>query len=135
MINKVTLLGRTGKDPEVRNLDNGGTVAMVSIATSETYKDKTTGEKKEKTEWHNLVFWNKLAEIVAKYIHKGDLIFVEGKMTTRKWEKDGVTRYMTEVIVGELKMISTKKPKEDDHGERVRDDQDPGPSSKDDLPF
>lgn len=107
-VNKVILVGRLGKDPEVRNLDNGATVANFTVATSESYKDKTTGEKKEITEWHNIVLWRGLAEIAQRYLHKGDMIYVEGKLRTRSWEKDGVTRYTTEVIADNMTMLSTK---------------------------
>lgn len=107
-VNKVILVGRLGKDPEVRNLDNGATVANFTVATSESYKDKTTGEKKEITEWHNIVLWRGLAEVAQKYLHKGDMIYVEGKLRTRSWEKDGVTRYTTEVIADNMTMLSTK---------------------------
>lgn len=98
MVNKVIILGRVGKNPEVRNLDNGGVVANFSVATSERYKDKTTGEKKETTEWHNIVLWKNLAEIASKYLNKGDQVYIEGKLRTRSWEKDGVTRYTTEIV-------------------------------------
>lgn len=108
MINKVTLLGRVGKDVDVRNLENGTAVATFSLATSTNWKDKNTGEKKEKTEWHNLVVWRGLADIAAKYVHKGDLLYIEGSLATRSWEKDGVTRYTTEIVVSELKMLSKK---------------------------
>ena len=91
-VNKVILVGRLGKDPEVRNLENGVTVANFSLATSESYKDKTTGDKKEVTEWHNISLWRGLADIAAKYLHKGDLVYIEGKLRTRSWEKEGVTR-------------------------------------------
>ncbi len=107
-VNKVILVGRLGKDPEVRNLDNGAVVANFTLATSESYKDKTTGEKKEITEWHNIVLWRGLAEISQKYLHKGDMVYVEGKLRTRSWEKDGVTRYTTEVIADNMTMLSTK---------------------------
>src|SRR5687767_6067224 len=107
-VNKVILVGRLGKDPEVRNLDNGATVANFTIATSESYKDKTTGEKKEVTEWHNIVLWRGLAEISQKYLHKGDLVYIEGKLRTRSWEKEGVTRYTTEVVADNMTMLSTK---------------------------
>ena len=107
-VNKVILVGRLGKDPEVRNLENGATVANFTIATSESYKDKTTGEKKEITEWHNIVLWRGLAEIAQKYLHKGDMVFVEGKLRTRSWEKEGVTRYTTEVVGDNMTMLSTK---------------------------
>ena len=86
-VNKVILVGRLGKDPEVRNLENGASVANFTLATSESYKDKTTSEKKEITEWHNIVLWRGLAEIAAKYLHKGDMIYVEGRLRTRSWEK------------------------------------------------
>jgi single-strand DNA-binding protein len=106
-VNKVILVGRLGKDPEVRNLDNGAVVANFTIATSESYKDKTTGEKKEITEWHNIVLWRGLAEISQKYLHKGDMVFIEGKLRTRSWEKEGVTRYTTEVVADNMTMLST----------------------------
>ena len=108
-VNKVILIGRLGKDPEVRNLENGATVANFTIATSESYKDKTTGEKKEITEWHNIVLWRGLAEIAAKYLHKGEMIYVEGKLRTRSWEKEGVTRYTTEVVGDNMTMLSPKR--------------------------
>jgi single-strand DNA-binding protein len=107
-VNKVILIGRLGKDPEVRNLDNGAVVANFSIATSESYKDRTTGEKKEVTEWHNIVLWRGLAEIAQKYLRKGDMVFIEGKLRTRSWEKDGVTRYTTEVVADNMTMLSPK---------------------------
>lgn len=107
-VNKVILVGRLGKDPEVRSLDSGVSVANFTMATSESYKDKTTGEKKEITEWHNVVLWRGLAEIAQKYLHKGDMIFVEGKLRTRSWEKEGVTRYTTEIVGDNMTMLSTR---------------------------
>ena len=107
-VNKVILVGRLGKDPEVRNLENGAVVANFTVATSESYKDKTTGEKKEITEWHNIVLWRGLAEVSQKYLHKGDMVYVEGKLRTRSWEKEGVTRYTTEVVADNMTMLSTK---------------------------
>jgi single-strand DNA-binding protein len=107
-VNKVILVGRLGKEPEVRNLENGAAVANFTIATSESYKDKTTGEKKEVTEWHNIVLWRGLAEIAQKYLHKGDLIYVEGKLRTRSWEKDGVTRYTTEIVGDNMTMLGSR---------------------------
>ncbi len=104
-VNKVILVGRLGRDPEVRHLENGATVANFSLATSETYKDRTTGERKEQTEWHNVVLWRGLAEVVEKYVKKGDMIYVEGKLRTRSWEKDGVTRYTTEVVGDNMTML------------------------------
>jgi single-strand DNA-binding protein len=107
-VNKVILVGRLGKDPEVRNLENGASVANFTIATSESYKDKTTGEKKEITEWHNIVLWRGLAEIAQKYLHKGDMVYIEGKLRTRSWEKEGVTRYTTEIVGDNMTMLSTR---------------------------
>jgi single-strand DNA-binding protein len=107
-VNKAILIGRLGKDPEVRNLENGATVANFSIATTEVYRDKTTNEKKEITEWHNIVLWRGLADIAAKYLHKGDLVYIEGKLRTRSWEKDNVTRYTTEIVGDSMTMLSTK---------------------------
>ena len=104
-VNKVILVGRLGKDPEVRHLENGATVANFSIATSETYRDRQTGEKREQTEWHNVVLWRGLAEVAEKYVKKGDMIYVEGKLRTRSWEKDGVTRYTTEVVGDNMTML------------------------------
>jgi single-strand DNA-binding protein len=108
-VNKVILVGRLGKEPEVRNLDNGAVVANFSIATSEVYKDRTTGERKEQTEWHNIVLWRGLAEIAQKYLHKGDMVYIEGKLRTRSWEKDGVSRYTT-VVVGDYMTMLSGKP-------------------------
>lgn len=104
-VNKVILVGRLGKDPEVRHLENGATVANFSLATSETYKDRQTGERREQTEWHNVVLWRGLAEVAEKYVKKGDMIYVEGKLRTRSWEKDGVTRYTTEVVGDNMTML------------------------------
>ncbi len=107
-VNKAILVGRLGKEPEVRNLENGIAVAHFSIATSEVYKDKTTGERKESTEWHNIVLWRGLAEIAQKYLHKGDMVYIEGKLRTRSWEKDNVTRYTTEIVADNMTMLSGK---------------------------
>lgn len=103
-VNKVILLGRTGKDPESKTVNNQ-TVANFSIATSEVYKDKNTGEKKETTEWTNCVAWGAVGDIISKYVKKGDQVYVEGKLKTRSWEKDGVTKYVTEVIVNAVTLI------------------------------
>jgi single-strand DNA-binding protein len=107
-VNKVILVGRLGKDPEVRNLENGASVANFTMATSESYKDKTTGDRKEVTEWHNIVLWRGLADIASKYLHKGDMVYIEGKLRTRSWEKEGVTRYTTEIVGDNMTMLSTK---------------------------
>lgn len=121
-VNKVILLGNLGKDPEIRHLENGTAVASFSIATSETYKDKTSGERIEKTEWHNVVLWRGLAEVAEKYLHKGDQVYIEGKLRTRSWEKDGVTRYTTEIVVDNMNMLS-KRSSEDQSGGNVSSPQ------------
>jgi single-strand DNA-binding protein len=107
-VNKVILVGRLGKDPETRYMTNGEAVTNVSLATSENYKDKS-GEKQERTEWHNLVFYRRLAEIAGEYLKKGAQIYVEGRIQTRKWQdKEGKDRYTTEIIVNEMKMLGSK---------------------------
>ena len=100
-VNKVILIGNLGAEPEVRYMQNGDAVANVRIATSESWKDKNSGETQERTEWHNVVFFGKLAEIVKQYVHKGSKIYVEGQLRTRKWQdKEGHDRYSTEIVVG-----------------------------------
>lgn len=108
-VNKVILVGNVGRDPEVRHLENGAVVATFSLATNETYKDKTTGEKKDLTEWHNVVIWRGLAEVVEKYVKKGDELYIEGKLRTRSWEKDGITRYTTDVVADNMVMLGGAK--------------------------
>lgn len=107
-VNKVILIGNLGRDPEVRHLENGVAVASFSIATTESYKDRNTGERKDQTEWHNIVLWRGLAEVAEKYLHKGDSVYIEGKLRTRSWEKDGVTRYTTEVVGDNMTMLGNK---------------------------
>ena len=107
-VNKAILIGRLGKDPETRYMTNGEAVTNVSLATSENYKDKS-GEKQERTEWHNLVLYRRLAEIAGEYLKKGSMIYVEGRIQTRKWQdKEGKDRYTTEIIVNEMKMLGSK---------------------------
>ena len=106
-LNKVFILGNLGRDPEVRSLPNGTTVCTFSIATSETWKDKT-GEKREKTEWHRIVTFNKLADLCGEYLAKGRQVFVEGKLQTREWERDGVKQYTTEIVASEVRFIGGK---------------------------
>jgi single-strand DNA-binding protein len=141
-VNKVILVGRLGKDPEVRNLENGAAVANFTMATSESYKDKTTGEKKEVTEWHNIVLWRGLAEIAQKYLHKGDLVYIEGKLRTRSWEKEGVTRYTTEVVGDNMTMLGTRgggntssAGESRSSAERTPDYSNADAAGTDDLPF
>ena len=104
-VNKVILIGRLGKDPETRYMTSGEAVTNATLATSENWKDKS-GEKQEKTEWHNLVFYRRLAEIAGEYLKKGSQIYVEGRIQTRKWQdKDGSDRYSTEIIANEMQML------------------------------
>lgn len=106
-VNKVILIGNLGKDPEVRHLENGAVVANFSIATSEVYTDKSTGEKKEITDWHDIVVWRGLAEVAEKYLKKGYKVYVEGKLKKRSWQdKENITRYTTEIIADELNILS-----------------------------
>ena len=106
-VNKVILIGNLGKDPEIRRLENGAVVATFSVATSESFTDKNSGEKKEITDWHDIVLWRGLAEIAEKYIRKGTKIYVEGKLKKRSWQdKEGNTKYNTEVIGEELTILS-----------------------------
>ena len=109
-VNKVILIGNIGKDPEIRYMPNGDSVANITLATSETWKDKS-GQKQEKTEWHRVTFYRRLAEIVGEYLKKGAKIYVEGRLETRKWHDDvkGIDRYTTEIIASEMKMLDSKK--------------------------
>ena len=107
-VNKVILVGRLGKDPETRYMPNGDAVTNVTLATSETWKDKA-GEKQEKTEWHRVTFYRKLAEIAGEYLKKGSMVYVEGRLETRKWtDKAGVEKYTTEIIANEMQMLSSR---------------------------
>ena len=106
-VNKVILVGNLGRDPEVRFMPNGEAVCNFSIATTENWKDKS-GVKQEKTEWHNIVMYRKLAEIAGEYLKKGRPVYIEGRLQTRKWEKDGVTRYSTEIIGDNMQMLGSK---------------------------
>ncbi len=107
-LNKVMLIGRLGSDPEIRYTPDGTAVANFSIATSEEWKDKNSGEKKERTEWHRIVAWRKLGELCGEYLSKGRQIYVEGRLQTRSWEKDGVTRYTTEIIASDVQFLGAK---------------------------
>ena len=112
-VNKVILIGNLGKDPEVRRLENGAVLASFSIATSESYVDKQSGDKKEITDWHDIVLWRGLAEVAEKYLVKGTKIYVEGKLKKRSWQdKEGVTRYSTEVVGDEMTILSKIENKE-----------------------
>ncbi|EFT8165342.1 single-stranded DNA-binding protein, partial [Salmonella enterica] len=111
-LNKVMLIGHLGQDPDVRYLPNGNAVAMLSLATSDTWKDKQTGEQKERTEWHRVVIYGKLAEIAGEYLRKGSQVYIEGELRTRKWtDQSGQERYTTEVVVsmqGTMQMLGSR---------------------------
>lgn len=107
-VNKVILVGNLGRDPEVRFMPNGEAVCNFSIATTDNWKDKS-GAKQERTEWHNIVMYRKLAEIAGEYLKKGRPVYVEGRLQTRKWEKDGVTRYTTEIIADQMQMLGGRE--------------------------
>ncbi|NBQ67538.1 MAG: single-stranded DNA-binding protein [Nitrosomonadaceae bacterium] len=108
-LNKVILIGNLGKDPETRYMSNGDAVTNITLATTDTWKDKN-GEKQEKTEWHRCTFYRKLAEIVGQYLKKGSSVYVEGRLETRKWtDKEGIERYTTEIIASDMKMLGSRQ--------------------------
>lgn len=105
-INKVILVGNLGADPESRAMPSGSSVTNIRVATSESWKDKTTGDQQERTEWHNVAFFGRLAEVAAEYLHKGSQVYIEGKIRTRKWQdRDGKDRWSTEIIANEMQML------------------------------
>ena len=108
-VNKVILIGNLGRDPETRYMPNGEAVTNITVATSESWKDKTSGEKQEKTEWHRVTFYRRLAEIAGEYLKKGSQVYIEGRLETRKWQdKEGKDRYTTEIIATEMKMLGSR---------------------------
>lgn len=107
-INKVILVGNLGRDPETRYMPSGGAVTNVSIATSKGWKDKDSGEQKERTEWHRIVFFNRLAEIAGEYLKRGSKVYIEGELRTRDWEKDGQKHYTTEIVASEMQMLDSR---------------------------
>jgi single-strand DNA-binding protein len=108
-VNKVILIGNLGADPEVRHTPSGTAVSNITLATSSSWRDKQSGQKQEQTEWHRIVFFNRLAEIVGEYLHKGSKIYIEGSLRTRKWQdKSGVDRYTTEIIANEMQILDSR---------------------------
>jgi len=148
-VNKVILVGTCGQDPEVKYMPNGNAVTNVSLATSEQWKDKQTGEKKEKTEWHRVCLFGKVAEIAGEYLRKGSQVYIEGKLQTREWEKDGVKRYTTEIVVdmqGTMQLLGGKPEGQQQAPRQQAPQQRPAPqtapqpaqdydSFDDDIPF
>ena len=148
-VNKVILVGNLGQDPEVRYLPNGGAVANITLATSESWRDKATGEMKEQTEWHRVVLFGKLAEVASEYLRKGSQVYIEGQLRTRKWtDQSGVEKYTTEVLVnvgGTMQMLGGKQAEGKPAGsssQQPRKQQQPAPQHNeppmdfsDDIPF
>ena len=144
MVNKVILVGNVGADPEVRYISEGVAVARVSLATSESYTNKQ-GERVTNTEWHNLVVWRGLAKVVEDYVKKGSPLYIEGRITYRKYEKDGETKYMTEIVVSELRLLGRKDENSSSGGQFSQAQAAPAapavpniditPAEDDDLPF
>jgi single-strand DNA-binding protein len=109
-VNKVILVGNLGRDPETRYAPEGGAICNISVATTDTWKDKTSGEKQERTEWHRVVFFNRLAEIAGEYLKKGSQVYVEGSLRTRKWQdKEGQERYTTEIVAERMQMLGSRQ--------------------------
>lgn len=138
-VNKVILVGNLGKDPEVRHLEGGTAVANFPLATTETYKDKS-GQRQSQTEWHNIVLWRGLAEVAEKYLKKGNQIYLEGKLRSRSWEdKEGNTRYITEVVADSMTMLGSKKDSEERQASPTSYEKNEDPivpsDEDDDLPF
>lgn len=136
-INKVIIVGNLGNDPETRFLPSGGAVTNISIATSEKWKDKTTGQQQEKTEWHKIIFFNRLAEIAGEYLKKGSKVYVEGSLRTNKWQdKDGNDRYTTEIIAKELQMLDAKSDGQSSNAPQVTQvSNEPSFDDSDSIPF
>ena len=142
-INKVILVGNLGQDPEVKYTAGGAAVTTLSLATSESWKDKDTGTDQEKTEWHRVVLWRRLAEIAGEYLKKGSKVYIEGQLQTRKWEQDGQTRYTTEVVGRDMQFLDSRGGSSSDNSSSYEDsNQDMGsqnlPNSgitDDDIPF
>lgn len=108
-INKVILIGNLGNDPEQKSMPNGNAVTNITVATSESWKDKQTGQQQERTEWHRVVFFNRLAEIAGQYLHKGSKVYLEGSLRTRKWQdQSGQDRYTTEIVANEMQMLDSR---------------------------
>lgn len=136
-VNKVTLIGNLGDDVKLHRFDDANCIGRFPVATSESYTAKETNERVTQTEWHNVVVRNKLAEICDKYLSKGDKVYIEGKLKTRKWNDNGQDRYTTEVVANQVEFLNTKKegetPSKSTKNEQHQ--QPPSPSAEDDLPF
>lgn len=143
-VNKAILIGNLGQDPETRYTADGSAITNISVATSETWKDKQTGEKKERTEWHRVVFFGRLAEIAGEYLRKGSKVYIEGMIRTRQWEQDGVKRYTTEIVANEMQMLDSRGDSAANQGQANSYQDTPAhkvqaghvdPGMDDDIPF
>ena len=135
-VNKAIIVGNVGSDPDIRTMPNGNQVVNLSIATSDEWKDKNTGEKKEKTEWHRCVFFNKIADIAAQYVNKGSKLYVEGRLQTRSYEQDEVKKYSTEIVVNDMQMLDSKNTNSNNEvKEASNNDIAKFDSFDDDIPF
>ena len=151
-VNKVILVGNLGRDPETRYMPSGGAVTNASVATSNQWRDRDSGENKERTEWHRVVFFNRLAEIAGEYLKKGSKVYIEGELRTRDWERDGQKHYTTEIVANEMQMLDSRGemggggfsggngapgPSSSGGGGRGMDDFGPPPADDfdDDIPF
>ncbi len=130
-INKCIILGNLGQEPKVQQMPSGGAVTSISVATSESWKDKNTGEQTNKVEWHRIVFFNKLAEIAGQYLKKGSKVYIEGALRTRTWDKDGEKRYTTEIVANEMQMLDSKG----EGGNSGNNSTQTTPEFDDDIPF
>ncbi|MAI43043.1 MAG: single-stranded DNA-binding protein [Candidatus Azotimanducaceae bacterium] len=143
-INKVILVGNLGRDPETRYMPSGNAVTNVSVATSKSWKDRDSGEQKDRTEWHRVVFFNRLAEIASEYLKRGSKIYIEGELRTREWEREGQKHYTTEVVANEMQMLDSRgdmpvndRSNADIQSSSAGDNFGPPPSEDldDDIPF
>jgi single-strand DNA-binding protein len=136
MLNKTMLIGRLGRDPETKNSKDGLAITSFSMVTTLPWKDKATGEKKETTEWHRIVAFGKLAEICGEYLTKGKLIYVEGRLHTHSWEQDGITRYITEIVMSNMRILDTREGgKESDQSRPAENHMDNAPPPSEPMPF
>ena len=140
-INKVILVGNLGQDPEVKFTAGGAAVTTLSIATSDSWKDKDSGMDKERTEWHRVVLWRRLAEIAGEYLKKGSKVYIEGQLQTRKWEQEGQTRYTTEIIARDIQFLDSRGSANTSNQEGAEKSEEPAPDvpdsgiDDDDIPF
>ena len=135
-VNKAIIIGNVGSDPDIRTMPNGNQVVNLSIATSDEWKDKNTGDKKEKTAWHRCVFFNKIADIAAQYVNKGSKLYIEGRLQTRSYEQDGVKKYSTEIVVNDMQMLDSKNTNSNNEvKEASKNDVEKFDAFDDDIPF